>query len=478
MKDVIIIGAGVSGASIARSLSKYVLDILVLEKELDIGMGASKANSGIVHTGFHAEPGSLMASLNVKGAAMMEETCKDLDVPFSRNGHLVLCYKEEEMQGLEDLIEQGQKNGVEDLSIINQQDLRELEPEVNANAYGALYTPRGGIVCPMTLTLAYAELAASNGVQFRLGEQVTDIQKTSDGYRIKTNKETYEARAIVNAAGVYADDIHNMVSENKIEIIPRKGEYIVLDKSVKNLVHHTLFQLPNEWGKGVLISPTTHGSIIIGPNANDFEDKDDLLTSTEGLEDIYTKAKRLVDEIPIHKAITSFAGLRAHEKRHDFRIEEVSDAPFFFDCASIESPGLTSSPAIGQMVEEMVISRLGVSLKEQYHKTRKGITNVKGLSQEEKESLIHSDKNYGEIICRCMQVSKGEMLEAIHRPLGATTLDGIKRRTKAGMGMCQRTHCGPITVELLHKETGLKKEDLVSTKNQKIIKEMIKTIEK
>lgn len=456
MFDIVIIGAGVSGCAIARELSKYKLNIAVLEKNEDICTGTSKANSGIVHAGFDAEPDSLMAKLNVKGNAMMDKLSKDLDFDFQRIGSLVVCNSQGEREVLDKLKEQGEKNGVEGLRILNREELFSLEPNLSDDSQLALFAPSGGIVYPFSINLAFAENAFENGVQFFFNTPVCSVSKDEKGYVIKSNDKTFFSKCVVNAAGVYADVIHNMISDEKIKIIPRKGEYMLLDKSENGYVNHTVFTLPNEFGKGVLVSPTTHGNIIIGPTANDIDDKEYTDTTAEGLEEVRTKATAMMKNLPLNKVITSFAGIRAHEKRHDFRIEEVKGAPLFFDCAAIESPGLSSAPAIGEYLCDMICEKLGPEKKDNFISKRKGILNPFMLSKEEFSALVKEKPEYGKVVCRCESVTEGQIIDAIKRPLGAKTIDGIKRRTRAGMGRCQSGFCLPRTLEILAQETGMK----------------------
>lgn len=455
MYDVIIVGAGVSGAATARELSRYKIKVCVLEKEEDVCCGTSKANSAIVHAGYDAKNGTLMAKLNVRGNEMMEELSKELDFPFIRNGSLVICTHTEDLPNLEELYERGVKNGVKDLKILSREEVLEMEPNVTDNVVAALYAPTGGIVCPFNLNIALAESAAINEVEFKFNTEVLDISKIDDGFTIVTNNETYRTHYIVNAAGVYADKIHNMVSERKMKIIPRRGDYCLLDKKIGNLVSNTIFTLPGKYGKGVLVSPTVHGNLIVGPTAIDIADKEGVNTTSEGLGEIVKKASLNVKNLPMRQVITSFSGLRAHEENHEFIIEETKDAKGFIDCAGIESPGLTSCPAIGEMVAGILKDKMNLQENPNFVDTRKGILDPEELSQEDREKLIRENPAYGNIICRCESVTEGEIIDAIHRPLGAKSLDGIKRRTRAGMGRCQAGFCTPKTMEIIAREHGI-----------------------
>ncbi len=464
MYDVIIVGAGVSGCAIARWLSRYDTKVCVLEKCEDVCEGTSKANSAIVHAGFDADEGSLMAKLNVEGNEMMEQLSKDLDIPFKRNGSMVVCVHKDELDGLKVLYERGVKNGVKGLKILTREEALEMEPNLSDNVEGALYAPTGGIVCPFELTIAMAENAYVNGVEFRFNTKVEDIKKKEDGlWHIRTNNGEYVSKYVVNAAGVYADVLHNMVSADKMHIIERRGDYCLLDKQVGGYVSHTIFPQPTKYGKGVLVTPTVHGNLLVGPTAIDIENKEGTATTAKGLDEVSLKASENVKNLPLRNVITSFAGLRAHLEQHEFVIEEVKDAPGFIDCAGIESPGLSASPAIGKMVSEILRDKMNLTEKENWVSTRKGITRTEGLSVEEMNKLIKENPAYGTIVCRCESITEGEILDAIHRPLGARSLDGVKRRTRAGMGRCQAGFCSPRTMEILNRELGLSYEEITKS---------------
>lgn len=463
MKDVIIIGAGVSGCAVARELSRYELDICVLEKESDVCEGTSKANSGIVHGGFDAKTGTLKAKLNVLGNQMMDEMAEKLDFPFRRNGAMVVCQSKEEMAVLEELMERGKKNGVEGMEMLSRSQALLLEPNLADTVYAAIHIPSSGIVCPFEMNLAYAENAVQNGVQFHLETEVKQIEKMENGFRVLTDKGMFETRFLINAAGVYADIFHNMVSREKIHITPRRGEYCLLDKNAGNLVERTIFQIPTPKGKGVLVTPTVHGNLLIGPTAADITDKEGTETTSDGLEEVMKKCTKSVKNIPKRQIITSFAGLRAHEDDGDFIIQEVKDAKGFIDVAGIESPGLSSVPAIGVYVRDIMAGLTELREKKEICEHRKRITRISELSREEQNGLIQENPAYGQIVCRCEGVTMGEILDAIHRPLGATTLDGIKRRTRAGMGRCQAGFCTPKNMELLAEELHLELKDIRKT---------------
>lgn len=466
--DVVIIGAGVTGAAVARELSRLKLHALVLERAEDVCSGTSKANSAIVHAGYDAMPGTMKAKMNVRGAELIRELSHTLDFPYRQNGSMILCFREEDKPKLTALYERGLANGVKEMRIISGDEARELEPALSKEVVAALLVPTGGIVCPFNLTIALAENAADNGVEFRFLTEVTDIQKDKDAYllRVQASGGASEIRTryVVNASGVYADKFHNMVSEHKIHITARKGEYVLMDKEAGTLVSHTIFQLPNELGKGVLVTPTVHGNLLVGPDAVDLQDKEDTETTLPGMDDIKKRALQSVPDIPYRQMITGFAGLRAHEDGDDFILGEPEDAEGFFDAAGIESPGLSSAPAIGEYLAGLIQKKGGFQPKEQFISERKGFIEVAKLPMEERNALIRNNPKYGTIVCRCEQISEGEILDAIHRTLGATSLDGIKRRVRQGMGRCQAGFCTPRTMEILSRELGIPMEKVC--KNQ------------
>lgn len=458
--DAAIIGGGVTGCAIARELSRYDMSICVIEREEDVCSGTSKANSAIVHAGYDAVPGSNKAIFNVEGNRIMEELSKELDFPFKRNGSFVLCFSEDDRPALNALYEKGVKNGVPGLSILSGDEVRAMEPNVTDEVVAALYAPTGGIVCPFGLTIALAENACDNGVEFLFNTEVREIRKGENGYDLETEDQIIHATYVINAAGVYADVFHNMVSEEKIHITPRKGDYCLLDKEAGTHVAHTIFQLPGKMGKGVLVAPTVHGNLLVGPTATDVNDREYTRTTAKELSEIMEKAAWSVKNVPFRQVITSFSGLRAHEDRDDFIIGEAPDAEGFFDASGIESPGLTSAPTIGIHVAELVARKSKASRKESFCGTRKGILDPQKLSLSERAELIKENPRYGTIICRCEGVSEGEIVDAITRTLGAVSLDGIKRRVRAGMGRCQAGFCAPKTMEILARETNRDMEDI------------------
>lgn len=468
MFDIIVIGAGVSGCAVARELSRRKANILVVERAEDVCCGTSKANSAIVHAGYDAKHGTLMAKLNVQGSLLMPQLAKELNFSYQRNGSLVVMMNEEDRPNLNALYENGLANGVKELRIIEREELRQLEPNISDDAVAALYAPTGGIVCPFGLTIALAENAAKNGVQFQFDTEVTGIGKTESGWKLETSQGPLEAKVVVNAAGVYADKLHNMVSQEPMTIIPRRGDYFLLDRTTEGFVKRTIFQLPGKLGKGVLVAPTVHGNTIVGPTAIDVEDKDATGTTQAGLDDVRAKSGMAVKNLPLRQTITSFAGLRAHEPRHEFFIGQI--APGFVDCAAIESPGLSSAPAIGQMVAQIVEDILQLQPNPDFDPYREGFLNPQKLSFEERAELVKQNPAYGTIVCRCETVTEGEILDAIHRVPGARSLDGVKRRVRAGMGRCQGGFCGPKVMEILAREQNISMAEVTkSGGNSKLI---------
>lgn len=458
MYDVIIIGAGVTGTCIARELSKYELDLFVIEKGDDVASGTSKANSGVIHAGFDCKPGTLMAKLNVRGNELMYKYSKELDFPTKNNGSLVVCTVEAERGKLDVLLDQAHKNGVPKCRIVEKDELLAMEPNLTPKAVAALCAETGGVICPFNLAIAMGENAAVNGCEFKFETEVQNIIKKDGYYEVMTNEGTFLTRSVVNAAGVYADKMHNFVSENKIKIIARKGEYLLMDKELGNYFTKTVFTLPGKMGKGVLTAPTIHGNLYVGPTANDVEDKEGTNTTQEIIDELIYKAQHshlTKDVLPMNKVITSFAGLRAHWENHEFIVQEVEDAPDFFDAAGIESPGLTSSPAIAEMLVGIMEKKYNYKKKENFIATRKGVVHMNGLSFEEKNKLIKKNPQYGNIVCRCEMVTEGEIVDAINRPIGARSMDAVKRRTRAGMGRCQAGFCTPKTMEILSRELGI-----------------------
>jgi len=462
--DVIVIGAGVVGCATARELSRYNLNVTVLEAGSDVAEGASKANSAIVHAGFDAKPGTNKAKFNVLGNRMFEDVCRELKVPFRRNGSLVLAFGADDEKALQELVDKAAKNGVP-VEIIGQEELRRREPNVSSEATAALWAPTGGICCPYELTFRYAENAAANGVEFRFDAKVTAFEKDGDGWKVSCEDgRVFRARAVVNCAGIRSDELNNLVSATKYAIEARRGEYLMLDKDEDGTFNATMFQVPSKMGKGILVSPTVDGTVIVGPTAEDIPDKDDKATTYDGLEKVKAGARRTYPGLPLAKVITEFSGLRAHETTvGDFILGEAPDAPRFFNAVGVESPGLTSAPAIGVWMAEKVSAALGATRKnpDVISKDVSWWPKTREMKPEELAELVERDPSFGRVICRCEEVTEGEIRAAIRARVGARTLDGIKRRTRSGMGRCQGGFCTPRLIEILGAELGLPPESFL-----------------
>jgi len=464
MVDVAVIGAGVIGMSIFRELTKYNLKVVAIEKEKDVSMGTSKANSAIVHAGYDPKEGTLMAKYNVKGNEMFEDLCKELDVPFKRNGSLIIGFDDDDMKTIKELFDNGNKVGVKGLKILNKQQVLEMEPNLNKEIKGALYAPTGGIVGPFEYTIALAENGIKNGGEIKLEKEVVKIEKDKN-FKITTKDgEVIEARFVINAAGLYADKIHNLICKESFKITPRSGEYFVLDKSQGNVVSHTIFQCPSKLGKGILVTPTVHGNLLVGPDAIDIDDKEDLGTSGKGLNEIRSISMKTTDKINFRDSIRNFAGLRAQPSTGDFIVEENSEVKGFIDAAGTKSPGLSSAPAIAEDVVR-ILGEAGCELTKNpnFDGSRKQIVFM-DLSNEEKAEIIKKDSRYGTIVCRCESITEGEIVSAIHRCIGVPSVDGVKRRCRPGMGRCQGGFCGPKVQEIIARECKVKMEDVVQEK--------------
>lgn len=459
MNDIIIIGGGIMGCAIARQLTRFNADVLLLERADDVCEGATKANSAIIHSGLDAKPGTLKAKYNVIGNKLYDQLKEELGIKFIRNGSINVCFDEEGIPGLEELKKSGESNGVPGLEIVDEKWLRTHEPNLQPNIKWALYAPTAGIVDSFEVNIALAENAAANGANFEFNTEVKNIVPVDGGFKLETNKRDYYTKVVVNCAGIHADEFNNMVSENKLKIHSRRGEYYLLDKDEKDLVQFTVFQQPSIHGKGVLVAPTVSDNIIIGPNAHEVE-KDDTTTTATGMAEVAEKAALSVKNLPLYSTITTFAGLRATGESGDFEIGMVEDAPGFFNCAAIESPGLTSAPAIAVDLSNEIAEYLNLDVNPDFNPIRQRPTILMELSDQKKDDLIKKDPAYGKIVCRCEWISEGEVVAAIHRPVGAKSLDGIKRRTRAGSGRCQAGFCMSRQMEILMHERGMKPEEV------------------
>ena len=454
MYDVVVIGGGVVGGMIARTLTRYKLSVCIVEKENDVSMGATKANSAIVHAGFDAKEGSLKALLNVRGSQMMKQVTDELGVKYKNNGSLVIGFNDDDRATVEELCKRGTTNGVEGLEVIDRDRLVELEPNIGDGATCALYAPTGAIVCPYELTIAAIGNAMDNGAKLKLNFEVKEIVQIDGGYWVKSDNDSVKTRIVINAAGLYADKIAMLAGDKSFKVHPRRGEYILLDKECGGLVSHTIFRTPSKMGKGILVSPTVDGNLLLGPTSVDMEDKENKATTAEGFAKIIKEANENVAKLPLNKTITSFCGLRSVGDSGDF----IITSPFrgFINVAGIESPGLSASPAIAEYVADM-IKQAGYELEENadFNPIRKPMHYFRDATIEQKNEIIKNDSSYGKIVCRCETVTEGEILEAIRTNPRPNDLDGVKRRTRAQMGRCQGGFCMPYIVELLAKERSI-----------------------
>ena len=467
MYDIAIIGAGVIGGMIARALAKYDVNICILEKENDVAMGATRANSAIVHAGFDAKEDSFKARFNVRGSEMMEDVARELGVKYKRNGALVVGFESERGE-VEALYERGVKNGVKGLSVLSKEELHALEPNLNKELSCALLAKTSAIICPYELTLAAIGNAMDNGAELLLNFKVEDIKKDGTLFNITAaDGRKVEARYVINAAGLYSDDIAALTGDCDFSVHARRGEYMLLDKECGSFAERTIFHTPSKMGKGILVSPTVDGNLLVGPTAVDIDDKSDNSTTAEGFATLREKAAENVDGAPLFKVITSFTGLRAVGSTGDFIIKSREGV---ITLAGIESPGLSSAPAIAEYVEELLIGEgFSAEKKANYDPTRKPAHYFRELSIDEKNEIIKKDSRYGKIVCRCEGISEGEIVEAIHKNPRPSDLDGVKRRTRSGMGRCQGGFCSPTIVEILSRELNVPFESVTKFGGASII---------
>lgn len=467
MYDVAIIGGGITGCACAYRLSRCKLKVVLLEKENDICMGATRANSAIMHAGYDPQPGTLMAKLNVQGNAMSREICKKLSVPWKDTGSLVVALADADMDTLQTLLERGRANGVPGLEIWPAEKVHEKEPNVTRAAKGALWAPTAAIVNPWEFGLAMAEVAVLNGCEVKRSFPVERIAQTADGYTLSSDDESVQAKYVINAAGVHADTVAGMVSSPNFKIEATAGEYYLLDKSEGTRVSSVIFQCPSKEGKGVLVAPTVHGNLIVGPNAVVREDPEDTADTADGLAEVRAKAVRTVPGIDFRQNIRNFAGVRANSTVEDFVIEFAQ--AHFLNLAGIRSPGLTSAPAIAEYAAEMLQAQgLDLTEKESYTDSRERV-NFVHLSAEDRARLIAENPAYGRVICRCETVTEGEIIDAIHSPIPPVSVDGVKRRAGAGMGRCQGGFCGPRVVDILARERGVSPLEILQDKDGSFI---------
>jgi glycerol-3-phosphate dehydrogenase len=452
MYDVIIIGSGISGACIARECSKYNLKTVILEKEFDVAQLATMANSAIVHSGHDPIPGTLKSKFNILGNRMYRQMSDELDIPLMECGGMVVANDEEELETLYELLKRSKLNGLKENEayVLSKKEIRNMEPNISDSVIGALYLPTTAVTYPLEAAVANIENAMDNGVELKTSTAVESLSKTDKKFIVHTNKGDFEARTVVNAAGVFADDISRMIAETNFDITPRKGEYFVLDKDV-TLVNSVIYPTPSSKGKGVIATPQYHGNTLLGPTS-DFVEKDDLTsTSRNGLAYVKKHMQKNLKNIPYHKVIRSFAGSRPSSNTHDFIIEE-SNVKGFINVAGIESPGLTAAPAIAEYVVNDLLSMTLKLDKKDFNPYRKKVTRLTEMTDEEKQELFNKDPKYGKIICRCEGITEGEVVESIHRNCGARSITGVKNRVRAGAGRCQGGFCQPEILKIIARE--------------------------
>jgi glycerol-3-phosphate dehydrogenase len=458
--DVIIIGGGVIGCCIARTLSKYDLKICLLEKESDIACGTTKANSGVVHAGYGAPREHIRRNFCIKGNKLYTQAVEELNFPFQRIGSFVVALEDNQIKFLEEERKRGIEDGIPGLELIlDKQRIKYMEPNITDDAIGVLHAPTAGIVSPYEMTFALAENAAMNGVKFFRNEKVKKIRHQEYIFKIKAKSKEYQGRNVINAAGLYAARISKMVGLDYFEIMPRKGEYILFDRNSLNL-NKILFPIPTKVSKGILICPTIHGNTFVGPNAQNITDKKDTSTTEAGLKEIIDGGRQLVPKLPLRASIRNFAGLRAVPDTYDFIIDNT-DVYGFINVAGILSPGLTSCYAIAERVVEF-LELLGVDLKIKgdYNPIRPKPQRFKNFSKTQLDEKIKEDPTWARIICRCEMIPEKEIIDAIHAPVGATTVDGVKFRCRPGMGRCQGGFCRPRVIEILSRELGKNSEEV------------------
>ncbi|MBP3453633.1 MAG: NAD(P)/FAD-dependent oxidoreductase [Clostridia bacterium] len=454
--EILLIGAGVTGCALARVLSRYDVQLTVIDRGADVAEGASKANSGIVHAGFDAHPGTMKAKLNVEGATMYPELCQELGVPYGQPGALVIGFTEDDRKTIENLVQQGIDNGVPGVRLVERDEILAMEPNTNPEVLCALYAPTSGLTSPYELTFALADHAALNGVTFRMNEEVTNVWQGEDGlWHVQATSGEYTCKVVINCAGVGSATIHNMMSDDKREIINRRGQYYLMDRVSPLPFTMTMFQCPTKMGKGVLVSPTVHGNILLGPSAEDIPDALDVSTTAEGLQFVLEKSKLTWPAASPRGTITNFSGIRAHEAKGDFIIGAVSGRTNAYETVGIESPGLSSAPAIAEMLGKQIAEEQGLAKKADYKPAKPLPKPFHAMSNEERAAAVAADPLYGKLVCRCEVVTEAEIRAAIRRPVGATTIDGVKRRTRAGMGRCQGGFCSPRVAEIIAEELGI-----------------------
>ena len=454
--DILIVGAGVTGSALARVLSRYEAKLTVIDRGDDAAEGASKANSGIVHAGFDAHPGTLKAKLNVEGAKMYPALCAELGVSYGQPGALVIGFTEEDRATLEKLVQQGVENGVEGVRLIERDEVLRMEPNTNPDVLCALYAPTSGLTSPYEMTFALADHAALNGAKFIFNTEVTGAAKGEDGlWHVQTDKGEFTAKIYVNCAGVGSAKLHNMICDQPLNIIYRRGQYYLMDRMDPLPFYMTMFQCPTKMGKGVLVSPTVHGNLLLGPSAEDIPDELDTSTTAEGLAFVLGKSRLTWPKASTRGTITNFSGIRAHEEKGDFVIGAVPGAENAYETVGIESPGLSAAPAIAEMLGEQIAKEQKLIKKTDYKPAQPVPKPFHAMNTEERAAAVEKDPLYGNLVCRCEVVTEAEIRAAIRRPVGARSIDAIKRRTRAGMGRCQGGFCSPRVAEILAEELNI-----------------------
>jgi glycerol-3-phosphate dehydrogenase len=460
--DVVIIGAGAVGCAIARELSKYRIDVLVVDKNEDVGGDASKSNSAIIHTGYDAAPGTLESQLVVAANPMYPELVKDLDVPFQQVGAILPAVNDEQFESLPAIKEKAFKNKVYDVEYLTKEQLLEMEPNLNPEVKGGLYIPRESIIDPFVYVQALAENANENGVRFLLNTRVTGIHTEDNKIKaVETTSGIIETKYAVNAAALYSDEIAAMVGKADYKMVARRGQFFILDKNTACKVERIILPIPTKVTKGKLMCPTIHGNMLVGPTAEDLDNKEDRSTTAEGLESILNDVRRLVPNVRVKDSIAQYSGLRPNRDPEGLHADMYGDLKGYVNLSGIRSTGLTLSAAIGKYVVEMIKEQgLALEFKENFVKTRQGIVKFSELGTEERERIIVENPLYGNIICRCETVTEGEIVAAIQRPLGARSVDAVKRRVRAGTGRCQGGFCGPKVIEILARELDIPIEEV------------------
>ncbi|MEG0264868.1 MAG: NAD(P)/FAD-dependent oxidoreductase [Erysipelotrichaceae bacterium] len=451
MYDIIIIGAGIIGSFLAHDLAHYHLKVAVLEKENDVGNKTSMANSAIIHAGYDPKDNTLKAQLNVQGSKMYEEICKGLQVPYNKCGSLLVAQGKDEEEKLEQLYQQARSRNV-NVAYLSGDEARLLEPQLSDAINKALIMKDTAIINPMATCIALIEEAIENGVELFLEQEVKAIEKQEDVFVVKTVTKNYQTRLVIEATGVYGDHVAGMIeTKPNFKIIPKKGQYYVLSKDAGKLIHHVIYPIPSSLGKGVLAIPTIDGNLLIGPT-NEISDVEDVSTSVEGLSKVKQQISHILKPLPMQEVIREFSGLRPSGNDGDFLIEESKTIKNLIHVACIDSPGLASAPAISSyVIETLIKEKLVMEEKDLWIHRRKPIV-MNELSFSEKQEMIKKDARYGNIICRCEKISEGEIVDAIHRPCGARSIKGIKKRVRPGMGRCQGGFCEVEIRNILAKE--------------------------